>query len=62
MIDAAISAFYRVPHWSLFLACMVEPFMVIGPVAGYALQKANLGLSCLQAELTVEQSKDGRLF
>jgi len=36
--------------------------MVIGPVAGYALQKANLGLSCLQAELTVEQSKDGRLF
>jgi hypothetical protein len=41
---------------------MVEPFMVIGPVAGYALQKANLGLSCLQAELTVEQSKDGRLF
>ena len=35
--------------------------MVIGPVAGYALQKANLGFSCLQAELTVEQSKDGRL-
>ena len=36
--------------------------MVIGPVAGYALQKANLGLSVLQAELTVEQSKDRRLF
>ena len=36
--------------------------MVIGLVAGYALQKANLGLSCLQAELTVDQFKDGRLF
>ena len=38
------------------------PFMMIGLIARYALQKANLGLSCLQAELTVDQSQDGRLY
>jgi hypothetical protein len=35
--------------------------MMSGPIARYALQKANLGLSCLQAELNVDQSQDGRL-
>jgi len=35
--------------------------MMSGPVARFALQKANLGLSCLQAELTADQSQDGRL-
>ena len=33
--------------------------MMSGPVARFALQKANLGLSCLQAELTADQSQDG---
>ena len=30
-------------------------------IVKYTLQKANLGLSCLQAELTADQSQDGRL-
>ena len=37
------------------------PFMMIGLIARFSLQEANLGLSCLQAELTVDQSQDGRL-
>lgn len=37
------------------------PFMMIGLIARFSLQEANLGLSCLQAELTADQSQDGRL-
>ena len=36
------------------------PIMMIGLIARFALQKANLGLSCLQAELTLDQSQAGR--